>query len=102
MSANHKTLSGLFLAAAKRIEQGRGCFICDAIGVLKSYPRELRTQAKDIVKDRLGSYLSYTSWVRSHHLEIYRQSESNGTVWKDKREGRIAWCHALAEEFKDK
>ncbi len=101
MSRKPKTLSSLFALAAKRIESGRQLFICDAIGGCKTFPVDMRATAKEVIKERLHPHLYYTQWVRHNHSSAYSHSSVNGTFEKDKREGRIAWCMALAEEFKE-
>jgi hypothetical protein len=96
-----KTLSDLFTQAAKRIEVGHNFFICEAIGSRKSFPSEVRARAKEIIKERLGGHLYYTEWVRANHPDLYRKSRMENTWTEDKKQGRIAWCLALAEEFKE-
>lgn len=102
MSAKGKTLSRLFLAAAGKLRHRRYPAICDAIGACKTFPVELRATAKEVVKERLEPHLYYTRWVAANHPALYGKSFDENTLTKDKLEGRIAWCHALAEEFKDK
>ena len=96
-----KTLSDLFTQAAKRIEVGHNFFICEAIGSRKSFPSEVRARAKEIIKERLGGHLYYTEWVRANHPDVFEKSLKEETLCRDKRDGRIAWCLALAEEFKE-
>lgn len=96
-----KTLSGLFLNAARNIVNRRAWWICDAIEKSRSYPVELRTEAKAIVQGRLGKHNFYTQWVKENHPELFRDAELKLEVQKKACEGRIAWCRALAEEFKE-
>ena len=96
-----KTLSGLFLAAAKRVEQGKNVWLCSAVEQSR-YPLDLRIRAKVIITDRLDGHIFYTGWVRANHPHLHKKSILEDTLQNDMREGRIAWCHALAEEFKDK
>lgn len=102
MSKKPKTMSGLFLAAAKKLEKPHISAICHAIEACKTYPVDMRATAKEVIKERLFPHLYYTQWVRFNHSSLYSHSAVRGTFEKDKREGRIAWCHALAEEFKGK
>lgn len=96
-----KTLSLLFAKAGKRIEKEQSAFICEAIEACKSFPSEMRGQAKEIIKERLGGHIYYTEWVREKHPDAFNRSWLQGTLIGDKRRGRIAWCLALAEEFKE-
>jgi hypothetical protein len=102
VSKKPKTLSGLFLAAAKKLEKPHVSVICFAIEACKTYPVDMRATAKEIVKERLFPHLFYTQWVKANHREAFMKSLMEETIDQDKREGRIAWCHALAEEFKEK
>lgn len=103
IGSHPKTLSGLFLAAASRIEKRKSLFICEAITSCGTvgYPIHLRTQAKDIVKSRLGNSTFYSGWIRKNHPDLWAQASKELNAAVRLREGRVAWCRALAEEFKD-
>lgn len=103
IGSHPKTLSGLFLAAASRIEKRKSLFICDAITKCGAvgYPVHLRAQAKEIVKGRLGDSALYSGWIRKKHPDLWAQASREFNAAIRLREGRVAWCRALAEEFKD-
>lgn len=100
--ARQKTPSGLFLAAAKKLEKQHVSVICHAIEACKTYPVDMRTTAKEIVRERLGRSLFYSGWIHSNHPDLWNKAMKEGNAAVMARQGRIAWCRALAEEFKGK
>ena len=96
-------LSKAFLAAADLIASGERTYICNAISWLFFYEGEISKtsflRAKRIIRARLAPQVFYDDWVFMNHPEIYWATpEHLRNAYA--REGRIAWCKALAEEFK--
>lgn len=93
------TLGQLYAAAADAIERDEVYCggICSVVK-MQDAPPELRTRACAIIMDRLDGAVFYPIWIHKHHPRLM-----DGLHWKESRvkvrEGRIAWCRSLAEEF---
>ena len=96
-------LSKAFLAAAELIASGEHKYICNTIGWLFFYEGEISEStyryAKRIMRARLAPEAFYDDWVLMNHPEIYWATPEH---LRDAcaQAGRVAWCKALAEEFK--
>mgnify|MGYP003431837027 CR=1 FL=1 len=89
--------STIFKRAGQLIARKEELFICFAINRV-----DPNTRLYLLVMNRLKGCESYGCWLRRYHPTLAKQADKDGNFHYKARAARVAWCNALAAEFKAK